>query len=269
MYTIGDFSKATGLPVKTLRFYHEKGLLIPAAVDRESGYRYYDSVCLERARVIMALREFEFSLDEISGILAISEDEGDILDHLERQKAAIAKKIEQQRNVTATIDRIIASEREVRLALEASEFQPEIRVIDAMLVAGIRVCGRYADCGPAFATLGKKLGRHIAGKPLCLYYDGEYRESDANFEPCMPVRNRANIERVDVRELPQAECLTLKHLGHYEDLKHSYAKILAFASKHEHAITLPTREIYIKGPGMIFKGNSRRYLTEIQLPIGG
>jgi hypothetical protein len=30
---------------------------------------------------------------------------------------------------------------------------------------------------------------------------------------------------------------------------------------------LPTREVYVKGPGLIFKGNPKNYLTEIQLPF--
>jgi len=49
-------------------------------------------------------------------------------------------------------------------------------------------------------------------------------------------------------------------------LGRSYAKILKQADGRN--IALPTREIYIKGPGMIFKGNPRNYLTEIQLPFG-
>ena len=39
---IGEFSKLSGLTVKTLRFYHEEGLLVPAFVDPDTGYRYYD-----------------------------------------------------------------------------------------------------------------------------------------------------------------------------------------------------------------------------------
>ena len=42
MFTIGEFSKITGLSVKTLRFYHEEGLLTPRAVDPSSGYREVD-----------------------------------------------------------------------------------------------------------------------------------------------------------------------------------------------------------------------------------
>ena len=40
MFSIGEFSKITSLPVKTLRFYHEKGLLVPARIEPETGYRY-------------------------------------------------------------------------------------------------------------------------------------------------------------------------------------------------------------------------------------
>jgi hypothetical protein len=38
MFTIGEFSKVAGLTVKTLRFYHEEGLLLPSFVDPRSGY---------------------------------------------------------------------------------------------------------------------------------------------------------------------------------------------------------------------------------------
>jgi hypothetical protein len=39
--SIGEYSRATYLGVKTLRHYHEVGLLEPAHVDPSSGYRYY------------------------------------------------------------------------------------------------------------------------------------------------------------------------------------------------------------------------------------
>ena len=42
---------------------------------------------------------------------------------------------------------------------------------------------------------------------------------------------------------------------------------LQYARRQGLDIQLPTREVYIKGPGMIFKGNPKKYLTEIQLPI--
>ena len=148
---------------------------------------------------------------------------------------------------------------------------PEIieRDIEPTLVAGIRMSGKYSDCGAGFATLGKQLGRHIAGKPLCLFYDGEYREEDANFEPCMPVRKspKTNSDHISVRELPAARCITLIHYGPYEELSRSYARLLQHAKRQQHKISLPTREVYHKGPGMFFRGNPKKYVTEIQIPI--
>jgi len=68
-FSIGEFSRISGLSVKTLRFYHENGLLEPARIDPVTDYRYYDATCIERARVIARLRELQFPLDDIARIL--------------------------------------------------------------------------------------------------------------------------------------------------------------------------------------------------------
>ena len=113
----------------------------------------------------------------------------------------------------------------------------------------------------------QSLGRHLAGKPLCLYYDGEYREDDADFEPCFPIRREVAVAGVSVRTLPGGRGLTLIHRGPYDQLGRSYAKILQHANERKINLALPTREVYVKGPGLIFKGNPKNYLTEIQLPF--
>ena len=136
-----------------------------------------------------------------------------------------------------------------------------------MLIAGIRMKGRYDECGAGFARLAKAIGRYICGKALCLYYDGEYREDDANFEPCFPIRKEVSADGITVRTLPGGRCLTLIHRGPYDQLGRSYAKILKQAAERKLSLALPTREVYVKGPGMIFKGNPKNYLTEIQLPF--
>ena len=113
------------------------------------------------------------------------------------------------------------------MSVQAFEF--EVRDIAPVLVAGIRMTGCYGDCGKGFATLGKRLGRHISGKPLCLFYDGEYRDGNANFEPCMPIRKPVSIEGIDVRELPACRCVVYMHRGHYDELRRSYSIVLKYA----------------------------------------
>jgi DNA-binding transcriptional MerR regulator len=59
--TIGDFSRASHLSVKTLRHYHEVGLLEPSEIDPESGYRYYSEGQIPVAQVIRRLRGLQMS----------------------------------------------------------------------------------------------------------------------------------------------------------------------------------------------------------------
>jgi len=267
VFSIGDFSKITGLSIKTLRFYHEKELLIPSCVDPASGYRYYDHPNIEKARMITYFRKLEFSLNEIKDILAQYDDQADILEYLERQKDRIESKIKQHKNILVSLDNIIANEREAIQAMENSTFQVEEKVLEPMLIAGVRMKGKYCECSNGFALLGKKLGRHLSGKPLNLYYDGEYREDDADMEPCFPIRKAVEVEGVSVRELPGGRCVSLLHKGPYDELGRSYEKILAYIREKGYQTLLPSREVYIKGPGMILKGNPQKYLTEIQIMI--
>jgi effector-binding domain-containing protein len=217
----------------------------------------------------VSLRGLDFSLDDIREILADVCDDDDILLHLEKQRASLAEKLQQYREKVHLIDDIIKHRHEMRETRKMAEAKLEIqeRDVEPVLIAGIKMTGNYGDCGKGFATLGRKLGRHIAGTPLCLFYDGEYREGDANFEPCMPVRKSVESDGVSVRELPAALCVTLLHLGPYEELRHSYARLLKHVKSRGYIVSLPTREVYLKGPGMIFRGNPKKYLTEIQLPI--
>ncbi|MCX7748054.1 MAG: MerR family transcriptional regulator [Clostridia bacterium] len=69
MYRIGTFSKINKVTIKTLRYYDEVGLLKPAFIDEENGFRYYTSEQLLRLHRIIALRQIGFSIQEISAVL--------------------------------------------------------------------------------------------------------------------------------------------------------------------------------------------------------
>jgi DNA-binding transcriptional MerR regulator len=268
LFSIGEFSQITGLSVKTLRFYDEKDLLKPAQVDETTSYRYYNAASVDRARMIALLREMQFSLRDIGAILNDCEDQSDLLAYLERQRRTIEQRIRADRATSKKLERMIAEEREADRIARRGEFAIEEKKLEPILVAGIRMNGRYADCGAGFSRIAREMGKYLGGKPLCLYYDGEYREEDADFEPCIPLRREASItDGLSVRTLPAIHCLTLVHQGPYRQLGRSYRRILTEAKRRGISLSVPTREVYIKGPGMIFKGNPDRYLTEIQLPI--
>ncbi len=256
----------TGLTIKTLRFYHEQELLIPSHVDQSTGYRYYDAGQIELARTIAYLRSWEFPLNEIKILLASRDSDEQVLEAMQRQKAALQDRVARYRNVMRSLDQFICDERRFS-AMTSSAFDIQEKTLDALTMAGIRMKGRYSECGKALGRIGKEFGRHIRGHPFLLHYDVEYKEDDADFEACMPVRQRKEIDGISWRELPAVRCVSILHKGPYEHLGSAYAKVLNHVKKQGYRIVMPTREVYLKGPGMIFKGNPRNYLTEIQIPI--
>ena len=149
------------------------------------------------------------------------------------------------------------------MAMQNSMFDVEEKTVDTQLIAGVRMKGRYQECGKGFAKIGKAMGWHISGKCFLLHYDAEYKETDADFEACMPIRKAKTVEGISVRELLGCRCVSLLHKGPYEELSRSYAKIMAYVKEKGYEVVLPTREVYLKGPGMVFKGNPKNYLTEI------
>ena len=65
MIKIGEFAKLFDVTVKTVRYYEEVGLLMPAYVDIYTGYRYFNEENIDRMNEILSLKDLGFSLDEI------------------------------------------------------------------------------------------------------------------------------------------------------------------------------------------------------------
>lgn len=69
MYRIGEFSQIIELPIKTIRYYDEIGILKPNFVDPFTKYRMYDLENLEDCKKIILLKRFGFTLEEIKTML--------------------------------------------------------------------------------------------------------------------------------------------------------------------------------------------------------
>lgn len=69
MYKIGDFSRLSKTTIKTLRYYEKEKLLIPAFIDPNTGYRYYETKQLVELSKIISLRQVGLSIKDIRSIL--------------------------------------------------------------------------------------------------------------------------------------------------------------------------------------------------------
>src|SRR5882724_6803702 len=91
---IGDFSQATHLSVKTLRHYHQIGLLEPVEVNPDTGYRRYATEQIGTAQVIRRFRNLDMPLEQIHAVLAAPDPQTRntlISSHLARLEADLAR----------------------------------------------------------------------------------------------------------------------------------------------------------------------------------
>ncbi|MEK3763922.1 MerR family transcriptional regulator [Solibacillus sp. FSL K6-4121] len=103
MYSIGVFSKKTGITIRTLRYYGEKGLLKPAYIS-DGGQRYYNDDSIITVQKIVTFKYLDYSLEDIKELL---EKNDSLLESLEQQKYQLLKKKKQLEQMISTIDTAI------------------------------------------------------------------------------------------------------------------------------------------------------------------
>ena len=105
---IKEFARLAGVSVRTLHYYDEIGLLCPAVVDEQTGYRYYDETSLLQMQEILFYRELDFPLKSIAEIL--SSPRYDKQAALEEQRELLRLKKERLERLIDAIDGALKGE---------------------------------------------------------------------------------------------------------------------------------------------------------------
>ena len=107
MLKIGDFSKLSKISIYMLRHYDKLGLLVPAHIDEDSGYRYYEEKQLTIANRIQALKAMGLGLNEIKDVIYQYRDNQSLADFLKietAKKRKLAEELQRQiRQLETTI----------------------------------------------------------------------------------------------------------------------------------------------------------------------
>lgn len=271
-YRIGEFSRITGLTVKALRHYQEEGLLIPQWIDEETGYRYYDDTSFDEACRIRTLRELGLSLQEIRPLLQGAPTDDQMIASLKLRLQQVRERMAADRIVERQLTELLTAEEARRKKATGSSTRltegPVIRRFfpDTTVIA-LRFRGAYSQIGQAIQRLSRAAGRHAAGPPFSLYYDTDYREDQADIEVCLSVRRTVAGPGLSLRRLSGREAMVCTHIGPYTELGRSYRRLMDGFAAGDLSLDLPFREDYIKGPGMLFRGNPASYRTEISAGI--
>ncbi len=262
--TVGEFSRMTHLSVKTLRHYHQVGLLEPAQVNPDTGYRYYSRDQIPQAQVIRRLRDLEMPVPEVQAVLGapdVSTRNAVIASHLDSLETELGK-------VHAAVDSLRSI-----LETPVSAVTVEHRTTRSMTALGV---GAVVDREDVLAwwqgALGelrgvvRAQGLEVTGPSGGLYASELFQHGRGEATVFIPIEREARpIGRVTPFIVPESELAVLTHNGSLEDIDISYGQLGSYVTTHEISIQGPLREYYLVDADDVV--DPHQWVTEICWPI--
>jgi DNA-binding transcriptional MerR regulator len=247
--SIGDFAAMTHLSVKTLRRYHDIGLLEPAQVDEWSGYRYYEPAQIPAAQMIRRLRDLDMPVREIGDLLTAG--------HLRR----LEDRLEQTRDSVAALRRLLN---------RGPSLNVERRSVPARTVAAISGSIGLEDLHTWYADAMTELEAATAdlasSGPPGSFFDNELFTEDAGaLTVFIPLDAPPTTGRVRPLTIPAAELAVAVHVGSHTDIDVTYGQLGQWVLDRDVAGDGVVYESYPIGPRDT--SNPEEWRTEIGWPV--
>ena len=242
--SIGDFSRMTYLSVKSLRRYHDLGLLEPADIDRDTGYRYYEASQVPLGQAIRRFRDLEMPLEQLKEVLHAPDASARnklIITHLEHMESAL-----QETQQTVASLRALLEQSHAPIAVEYRS----VAAVTAIAISEPVHAGDMATWwSDAFGELHRVLAASSAVRagPDCALYPNEYFEEElGEVVAFIPVAGRpAPSGRPKLTEIPGAELAITAHNGPISELDQTYGALGTFVAEREIGVQGPIREYYV------------------------
>lgn len=263
---IGEFARLTNLPVRTIRYYGDLGLLPPAEVDPSSGYRKYRIDQVERVAQLVALKDIGMSLEEIGLILDDRLDDRafrDLLatkvDHLERENERISEQLQRARARLA----------QLTLKLEKPMAEVTIKTTEETTIAFVRAqIGGVEEIAPLFPKLFSAVdpadGRGPGGN---IYHHFSDDGTSIDIEAVLPVS--ADYEAAApaaTRVIPPVKVASLMHHGAFNRLHEAHAALLGWVEDNGWQVAGPAYEWNLVCTPPVTQ-DDESYVTEVQVEV--
>jgi DNA-binding transcriptional MerR regulator len=260
LLSIGEFAQLTHLSIRTLRRYHDTGLLGPARVDQATGYRYYEAEQIPTAQVIHRLRELDLPLVEVQRVLS-SPDPTERADLIAGHLQRLEDQLERTRAAVASLRRLLRP--------EPAPLRVELRQMPADTVAAVEATVDLDEVLGWYAGAMAELDRAVpapGGPPGGLYDNELFTAGRGHALVYLPVAEPPPPSgRVHPATLPAAELAVATHPGNHDTIDVTYGELGRWVANHTLAVAGPVRERYLCGPRDTADAASWR--TEIAWPV--
>lgn len=246
---IGRFSQLTRLSLKALRLYDENGLLRPALVDAETGYRYYRAEQRRRASFIRLLRSLEMPLDQIREVLDAS-GSGDASARLTDWWTTREASVEAGRRTVLLIQRLMKGQEDTMgfdVKVKDVPAQPALSRQGRMTVE--RLEPFITSTCDALHEEAIRLGARPAGSPMTVFHGEVNTESDGPVEVCLPLDRAVTpsdtFAATQLAGGPVAYTMVDAAHADFPEILEAYDAVSAFIEARGHEVAASPREIYL------------------------
>jgi len=265
MFRIGDFSRLTQVTVKALRHYDSLGLLKPARIDAESGYRYYSGSQLPRLNRILALKDLGFSLEQIGQLLDAD------LSPEQLRVMLQAKQVEVREQIEAEQSRLLRIEARLQQIAEGSTgagYDVVLKSVEAQPVASVRgLIPTRTAIGQFFRELSVYQQKHQirASSWATIWHETEFREAGIDVEAVIFTGDLVPAEgRVIGRVLPAVEHMaTVVHHGSPSTIGDGCQALLTWIESNGYQLAGPERVLLLQRGG----SDGSNTVAELQYPV--
>jgi DNA-binding transcriptional MerR regulator len=232
MFSIGEFARHGRVSVRMLRHYDTIGLLRPAVVDPDTGYRFYQAVQLAVLNRIIALKDLGFTLGQVQAVLEDKVTAAELRGMLKLRRAEIHAQIEAETARLARIEaRLLTIEDEARVPADGVVVKrlAPVRVAE---LTGVAASYEPESITPVIQPLYHDLWQQIlstrispAGPALAYYEDTPDGEGTVIVHAAVPVNDvpastgPARDHGFTVADLPGvASAAAIIHHGSMDDV---------------------------------------------------
>jgi DNA-binding transcriptional MerR regulator/effector-binding domain-containing protein len=262
--SVGRFATMTHLSVKTLRHYHDVGLLEPAEVDPHTGYRYYALEQLPTAQLIRRLRDLRMPVADVRAVLlAPSSGERDTLiaNHIDHLEAELAQTRAAVNSLRALLD--TGSDRQT--VHRRTESSYSALAITEHTLAPSDVGTWWHDGLRELRTTVEDHNMEITGPAGGLYDECLFQQEPGEATLFIPVTTPRALGRIKPLVLPAAEVVVTTYFGPPADIDLAYARLGRYIAEHELTLGWQLREYYHRDHS--HTTDSAQWRTEIAWPV--
>jgi DNA-binding transcriptional MerR regulator len=262
--SVGRFATMTHLSIKTLRHYHQVGLLEPTRVDPATGYRYYALDQLPTAQLIRRLRDLKMPIADVRSVLVARDpaQRNDLIStHMDRLEAELSE-------TRAAVDSL-------RVLLESARARSLIGRRTAPALTSLAITDTIAPetVLPWWTGALNELRAHVRAKHLQptgpaggIFDESLYQQEPGRAAVYIPISDVDDASgRIRSLQLPAAELIVTIHHGSTADIDLAYADLGSYLAEHDIHVGHQIREHYLCDQSDT--PDTTRWQTEIAWPI--